>query len=244
MHIPKKMLLVDVAPRDGLQSLPKWIPTDEKVWLCDRLTDLGVPVVEVASFAHPGANITGYSFIHPEIVGKRAALLHEMLPTVRRVCVLINPVGRTSESMRKATQTAYRSLGLQPLLIEVATEPQFLEAVVEASRQRADALDVGSLSLPLPDALMQAVRRSRLPAMVSDRSDVEAGGLMSFTPDLTEGYRRVAATIDKILHGAKPADLPVEQPTRFELIVSLKVAKDLGITVPLSILVRADQVIR
>jgi len=198
----------------------------------------------VASLAHPGGNITGYSYLTPEIVRKLAAVLHETLPTVRRVCVLINPIGRTSESARKATEIAYRSLGLQPLLIEVATESQFLDAVAEASRQRAEALDFALLSMPLPDTLMQSVRRSRLPAMVSDREDVEAGGLMSFTPDLTEGYKRVAATIDKILRGAKPADLPVEQPTRFELVVSLKVAKELGITVPRAIMVRADQVIQ
>jgi ABC-type uncharacterized transport system substrate-binding protein len=198
----------------------------------------------VASFAHPGGNITGYSYMTPEIVEKLAAVLHEMLPKVRRVCVLINPVGRASESVRKAMEAAYRSLGLQPLLIEVATESQFLDALAEASRQRAEALDFALLSIPLPDALMQAVRRLRLPAMVSDREDVVAGGLMSFTPDLTEGYKRVAATIDKILRGAKPADLPVEQPTRFELVINLRVAKELGITVPRAILVRADQVIQ
>ncbi|HTN49232.1 MAG TPA: ABC transporter substrate binding protein [Burkholderiaceae bacterium] len=129
-------------------------------------------------------------------------------------------------------------------MIEVATESQFLDALAEASRQRAEALDFALLTIPLPDALMQAVRRLRLPAMVSDREDVEAGGLMSFTPDLTEGYKRVAATIDKILRGAKPADLPVERPTRFELVINLRVAKELGITVPRAILVRADQVIQ
>jgi putative ABC transport system substrate-binding protein len=96
----------------------------------------------------------------------------------------------------------------------------------------------------MPDALMQAVRRSRLPAMVSDREDVDAGGLMSFMPDVTEGHRRVAVMLDQILRGAKPADLPIEQPTRFELVVNLKVAKELGITVPQSILVRADLVIQ
>lgn len=198
----------------------------------------------VASFAHPGGNITGYSFIYPEIVGKRAALLHETLPAVRRVCVLVNPVGRGSEGLRKAMETGYRSLGLQPFFIEVATEPQFLEAIAEASRQRADALDFSYLSLPMPDALMQAVRRSRLPAMVSDREDVEAGGLLSFMPDLAEGHRRVAAMLDKILRGAKPADLPIEQPTRFELAVNLRVAKELGITVPRAVLARADHVIQ
>ncbi len=198
----------------------------------------------VASFAHPGGNITGYSFIYPEIVGKRAALLHEMLPTIRRVCILVNPVGRGSESLRKAMETAYRSLGLQPLFIEVATEPQFLEALAVASKQRAEALDFSYLSLPMPDALMQAVRRSRLPAMVSDREDVEAGGLLSFMPDLTEGHRRVAAMLDKILRGANPADLPIEQPTRFDLAVNLKVAKELGISVPRAVLARADQVIQ
>lgn len=198
----------------------------------------------VASLARPGGNVTGYSYMIPEIARKLAALLHEMLPTARRVCVLVNPIARASESGRKARETAYQSLGLQPLLIEVATESQFLDALAEASRQRAEALDFALLSIPLPDTLMQAVRRSRLPAMASDSDDVEAGALMSFRPDWAEGYKRVAATIDKVLRGAKPADVPVEQPTRFELVVSLKVAKELGITVPKAILARADQVIQ
>lgn len=198
----------------------------------------------VASLARPGGNVTGYSYMIPEIARKLAALLHEMLPTARRVCVLVNPIARASESGRKARETAYQSLGLQPLLIEVATESQFLDALAEASRQRAEALDFALLSIPLPDTLMQAVRRSQLPAMASDSDDVEAGALMSFRPDWAEGYKRVAATIDKVLRGAKPADVPVEQPTRFELVVSLKVAKELGITVPKAILARADQVIQ
>jgi putative tryptophan/tyrosine transport system substrate-binding protein len=198
----------------------------------------------VASLARPGGNVTGYSFVHPEIVGKRAALLHELLPAVRRVWVLINPVGPTTQSLRSQTDTAYRSLGLQPHFIEVATESQFPGAVTEALRQRAEVLDFAHLSLPMPDASMQAVRRSRPPAVVSDREDVEAGGLMSFAPDLTESYRRVAATIDKILRGAKPGDLPVELPTRFELVVNQRVAAALGINIPQSILIRADHVIR
>ena len=146
--------------------------------------------------------------------------------------------------MHQLRETAYRSRGLEPFFIEVSTQTQFLEAIAEASRQRAEALDFALLSMPFPDSLMQAVRRSQLPAIVSDGEDVEAGGLMSFTPVLTEGYRRVAATIDKILRGAKPADLPIELPTRFELVVNLKVAKALGIQVPQSILVRADRVIQ
>lgn len=198
----------------------------------------------VASLAHPGGNLTGYSFTYPEFAGKLAAVLHEMLPSVRRVCVLINPGGRASDDLRQLTEATYRSLGVQPSFIEVATEPQFLDALAEAARQRAEALDLALLVLALPDALMQAVRRSRLPAMVADRDDVEAGGLMAFTPDLNEGYRRVAVIIDKILRGAKPADLPIERPTRFQLVVNLKVAKTLGITVPESILVRADEVIQ
>ncbi|HEY6513692.1 MAG TPA: ABC transporter substrate-binding protein [Burkholderiaceae bacterium] len=197
----------------------------------------------ITSLARPGGNITGYSFLHPELVRKKAALLHEMLPAVRRVCVLINPVGRTSGRLQ-ATEAAYRSLGLHAIVIEVSTEPQFLDALAQATRQRAEALDFAQLSMPIPGALMQAVRQFRLPTMVSDREDVEAGALMSFAADLAEGYRRVAATIDKILRGAKPADLPVELPTRFELVVNLKVAKELGITVPQSILLRADQLIR
>ena len=196
----------------------------------------------VASLSHPGGNITGYSTIHPEIANKRAALLHELLPRARRVCVIINPVGQISDRLRARTEAAYRSLGLESFFIEVASEPQFLEALTEAARQRADALEI-NLSI-VTRAFIQALLSSGMPALVDDRDIVAAGGLISFAPDPTEMNRRVAAIIDKVLRGAKPADLPIEQPTKFELVINLKTAKALGITIPQSILLRADEVIQ
>ena len=196
----------------------------------------------VATLAHPGGNITGYSTIHPEMASKRAALLHELLPRARRVCVIINPVGKVSDRLRARTDAAYRSLGLEPFFIEVASEPQFLDALAEAARQRADVLEI-NISI-VTDAFIQALLRSRLPAMVDDRDIVEAGVLLSFAPDPTEMNRRVAAIIDKVLRGAKPADLPIEQPSKFELVINMKAAKALDLTIPQSLLLRADKVIQ
>jgi len=196
----------------------------------------------VASLAHPGGNITGYSVIQPEIANKRAALLHELLPEARRVCVFVNPTGRVSSRLRSVTDAAYRALGLEPFFIEVGSEAQFMDALTEATRLRTDALEI-NLSI-MTDAFIQALVRSRLPAIVSDRDIVAAGGLISFAHDETERNRRVAAIIDKVLRGAKPADLPIEQPQKFELVVNLKAAGALGITIPQSLLLRADGVIQ
>jgi putative ABC transport system substrate-binding protein len=196
----------------------------------------------VATLAHPGGNITGYSLIQPEIAKKRAALLHELLPTAHRVCIIINPVGPVSDRLRAITEAAYRSLGLEAFFIEVASEPQFLDALAEAERRHAEALEI-NLSI-LDDALIQALLRSRLPAIVNDREIVAAGALISFAPAEAERNGRVAAIIDKVLRGAKPADLPIEQPKKFELVINMKAAKALGLTIPQSLLVRADEVIR
>jgi putative ABC transport system substrate-binding protein len=196
----------------------------------------------VATLAHPGGNITGYSVIQPEIANKRAALLHELLPAARRICVFINPIGQVAGRLRAVTDAAYRSLGLEPFFIEVASEPQFLDALAEAARQRAEALEI-NLSI-VTDTFIQALLRSRLPAMVNDRDIVAAGGLISFAYDETERNRRVAAIIDKVLRGANPADLAIEQPNRFELVINTKAANALGITIPQALLLRADEVIQ
>ena len=196
----------------------------------------------VTSLARPGGNITGYSLIRSEITQKVVALLHEMLPAAKRVCVLLNPQGQAARD-RDAAESAYRSVGLLPFFIEVATEAQFLNSLAEATRRGAEALEFASLSLPIPDSAMEAVRRSRLPSMVSGREDLDAGGLMSFEPDFEDMKKRIAVMIDKVLRGVKPADLPVEQPTKFALAVNLKVARELGVRVPASILARADYLI-
>lgn len=156
---------------------------------------------------------------------------------------MINPVGQVS-ARRNAAESAYRSVGLLPFFIEVATEAQFWDSLAEATRRGAEALEFASLSLPIPDSAIEALRRSHLPSIVTERDDVEAGGLMSFSPDHGERRKRVATLIDRVLRGAKPADLPVEQPTKFELAVNLKAARELGVRVPASILARADYLIQ
>jgi putative ABC transport system substrate-binding protein len=147
-----------------------------------------------------------------------------------------------AERMRMAAEAAYVSLGVQPSMIEVSSESDLEAALAEAARQHADAVDI-ALALPLTAAIMQAALRHRLPTMVSSGEFVEAGGLVSFWPDLEEGEQRVAAIIDKVLRGARPANLPIEQPTKFELVLNLHTARALGITVPRSLILRADRTI-
>ncbi len=202
----------------------------------------------VASLARPGGNITGYSIVFPEIVAKRAALVHELLPTAQRVAVMVSPKGFSAiaDVRRKETDAAYRSLGVRPIFIEVLppynnNENAWAEGLREAVRQQAQALELPGANV---GALIQAAIGYRLPVMVIDRGMVEAGGLLYLEVNDEDRGRRVAAMIDKILRGAKPADIPIEQPTRFTLVINLRTAKALGITVPQSLLLRADEVIR
>ncbi len=200
----------------------------------------------VASLARPGGNVTGFSFMSPDLGGKRLELLKEAMPRVSRVAVLFNPANVGSVLERKSTEDAAGALGarLQPL--EVRRVDDLEGAFRAAAKKRAQAL------IAFRDALVEAHRgrildlaaRGRLPTMFEQRDFVEAGGLMSYGPNLPDLFRRAATYVDKILKGAKPADLPVEQPTRFELVINLKTAKALGLTIPQSILIRADQVIQ
>jgi putative tryptophan/tyrosine transport system substrate-binding protein len=199
----------------------------------------------VASLARPGGNITGYSIVSPEIAAKRAALLHELLPAAQRVAVMVNPDNRISGLLRKRADEAYRSLGVQPIFIEATSAQQFLDAPAQAARGRAQALEI-SIDVPFadPGPLLQSAIAYRLPTVVADADMLAAGALMSFDANSDDQDRRVSAIVDKILRGAKPADIPIEQPTRYTLLINLKTAKALGITVPQSLLLRADEVIR
>ena len=202
----------------------------------------------VASLARPGGNVTGSTFLGPDLVPKRLALLKEALPAVSRIAVLWQPGAfgeRTMRDMTRETEVAGRALGVQLQFVEVR-DPDALDRAFSAmGRERADAFIV------LPSAMLYNERRrtvglaarSRLPAMYQSRQYVELGGLMAYGASITEGYRRAATYVDKILNGAKPGDLPVEQPTEFELIINLKTAKTLGLTIPPSLLQQADQVI-
>ncbi len=200
----------------------------------------------VASLARPGGNVTGVAFVAgPEIAGKYLELLKEAVPKVSRVAVLSNPDSPASPVLLRETEAAAQALAVKLQLLEVRSPNELEGAFAAMTRERAGAL----LVLPHPFTFYHAKRiadlaaKSRLPVMYPFRESVEAGGLMAYAANAPDMYRRAATFVDKILKGAKPADLPVEQPTKFELVINLKTAKALGLTIPRSVLIRADEVI-
>ncbi len=200
----------------------------------------------VASLARPGGNVTGVAFVAgPEIAGKYLELLKEAVPKVSRVAVLSNPDSPASPFLLRETQAAAQVLAVKLQLLEVRSPNELEGAFAAMSRERAGAL----LVLPHPFNFYHAKRiadlaaKSRLPAVYPFRESVEAGGLMAYAADAPDMFRRAATYVDKILKGAKPADLPVEQPTKFELVINLKTAKALGLMIPRALLLRADQVV-
>jgi putative ABC transport system substrate-binding protein len=201
----------------------------------------------VASIARPGGNVTGLTLMSTELVGKRLQLVRELLPKATRVAVLAYH-GYTSatrpylEQMRAAAQ----QMGVQLVVQEVKEAGDLPGAFTAMQRERAQALDVRGSPFSAQNAkrIVELAAHHRLPAMYDTRSFVEAGGLVSYGPSVPEMFRRAAFYVDRILKGAKPADLPVEQPTKFELVINLKAAKALGLTIPPALLVRADQVIQ
>ena len=206
------------------------------------------PVAEglVASFARPGGNLTGMAFQNPELTVKRLELLKQAVPKARRIAVLWDSTGLRRTSGLSELQAAAPSLGLTLQVLEVRGPADFDAAFGAARRGRADALVVlsGSLLFVHSQALVDLAARSRLPATYFSREFVDAGGLMSYGPSFPDMWRRSAAYVDKILKGAKPADLPIEQASLFELVVNLKAAKTLGLTLPPSLVQRADEVIQ
>ena len=198
----------------------------------------------VASLAHPGGNITGISNLSPELSGKRLELLKEVIPKVYRVAVLALRSAPMQTSI-KETEAAAQSLRLQ-LQLEVKSADEIESAFDAAIKHRADALVQIQASVlePYQQRIIDLAAKNRLPAMYNRGDDVEIGGLMSYGADQVDRYRRVAAIVDKILKGRKPADLPVEQPTKFEFVINLKTARQIGLTIPPNVLVRADRVIK
>ena len=209
--------------------------------------NVGDPVATsfVASLAHPGGNMTGESLVASELTGKRLELLKEIIPTSSNVAVIWNPTNAGVRLQWPQAQEAAALLGMQLISIEVRTALDIASAFDAAKQQGAD----GVVVLPDPltsshrPAIVEQAAKARMPALYSYREYVDAGGLLAYGPNDRTLFRRVAVYVDKILKGAKPSDLPVEQPTKFELVVNLKTAKALGITVPTSILLRADEVI-
>jgi ABC-type uncharacterized transport system substrate-binding protein len=200
----------------------------------------------VESLARPGGNITGLSNIAAELSGKRLELLKETNPKFSRVAVLWNPEIQNLTREFKESQAAARALGLQLQSLEVRGPEDFESAFKAAADRRAGALLVpsGQFFTRHRAKLAELAVKSRLLAIYADREYVEAGCLMSYGPSLADQYRRAATYVDKILKGRKPAELPVEQPTKFEFVINLKAAKQIGLTIPPNVLARADRVIK
>jgi ABC-type uncharacterized transport system substrate-binding protein len=197
----------------------------------------------VASLARPGGNVTGFSAFVRELQAKRVELLKEMIPRVARIGVLLNSSSQLAPGVWKEIEAAAQSQGVQAERLDVRRSEDLEYALDTAVRLRVDALVVAQDIIPNRRRIPDFVAKHRLPAMYISRTLVDAGGLISYGVNQPELYRRAATYVDKILKGAKPTDLPVEQPTKFELVINLKTAKALGLTIPQTLLLRADQVI-
>ena len=200
----------------------------------------------VSSFHRPDGNVTGFYLLATELVAKRLALLHELLPGAKRVAVLVNPTNAaTAEPTARDVVVAGRALSLDIQVFNASTSREIDSTFAAFSNWRPEALFVG------PDPLFNTARAQlvtlaashALPASYFQRDHVEANGLMSYGPDFADSYRRAGGYVGRLLKGARPADLPVQQPTKFELVINLKTAKALGLTIPEAFLVRADEVI-
>ena len=225
------------------------------VWAAKRTTST-VPIViafsgdpvgngVVSNLARPGGNITGFSYMSTDLAAKRLELLHQTFPRNARIAVLYNPDEPATAQEIRETDTAARAIGVT-LLPLAARHPDDLEqAFATAVRERAGALIVLTHGFAVLNRLriIELAARQRLPTMYGWRDFVDGGGLMSYGPDIPAMVRKAASYVDRIIKGEKPGDLPLEQPARLELIVNLKTAKALGLTIPPSLLLRADQVI-
>jgi len=228
------------APAQAAKSATKTIPI--------VIMQGGDPVAMglVASLARPGGNVTGITTIDVELTGKRLELLKETFPKVSRVAVLIRARNPGAASRLKETEVAARALGLGLQSLEVRGPNNFDSAFQTATKGRAHAL----IELPNPlfhyhrKLIVEFAAKNRFPSIFHSRDFVEAGGLMCYGEGNANALRRVVSYIDKIVKGTKPADLPVEQPTKFELVINLKTAKQIGLTIPPNVLARADRVIR
>ncbi len=227
----------------GILAAKKASPTIPIVFV-----GIGDPVGSglVSSLARPGGNITGLSNIAEDLNGKRLELLKEAFPMIARVAFLWEPGGSRGNPALTDMEAAAKALGLKLQSLEVRSLDDFDSAFARAKRERAQAL------ITFPTALINTQQRqvlefaakNRLPAMYPTSEFVEAGGLMSYAPNQVDLWRRAADFVDKILKGTKPADIPVEQPTKFEFVINLKSAKQIGVVVPPNVLARADRVIR
>ena len=197
------------------------------------------------SLGRPGKNLTGLTSLGPELAGKQLGLLKEVVPEIKRIAALSNPGNPLNPRWRKEVETAARTLALQLQHLNITGPDDVPTVFRDAMKSRAGAMLIGSDPVVnVQSAQISALALSnRLPTMFGSRSLMDAGGLMAYSIDLFAAYRRAATYVDKILKGAKPGDLPIEEPTKFELVINLKTAKALGLTIPPSLLLRADEVI-
>ena len=198
------------------------------------------------SLAHPGGNITGFSNVAPELIGKRLELLKAIAPKVSRVAVVWNPVSRIETYGFREMLAGAAVVGVQIQTIEVRTPDDYPAAFATLTASRADALHAfgNPVSFKHPQLIADFALRNMLPSSYDEKLFVEAGGLLSYGPSFIDLFQRAASYVDKILKGAKPGDLPIQQPTKFEFVINSKTAKALGLTVPRSLLVLADEVIQ
>ena len=204
------------------------------------------PAALVASLARPGGNITGLTTLAAELSGKRLELIKEALPGISRVAYLWTSANPTATRVFRETELASRQLGIQLQPLKVQGPDQFQNAFKMATGKRAGVLFVweDAVLLPHRTRILDLAARHRLPTTSQYREFTEAGGLLSYGPNLPDQFHRAAFYVDKILRGTKPADLPVEQPTKFEFVINLMTAKQMGLTIPPNVLARADKVIR
>ncbi len=197
----------------------------------------------ITSLGRPGGNVTGVTTMLAELTAKRLQLLKEVAPNASRVAVLWEPDIPWHRALLKEVEAAAPALGLNPVVIGVRSRDD-LGALSKITRGRVDAVFVSHTMTPAAQQqLVDFVAKNRLPTMFMDRNYVAAGGLLSYGSNFTEQFRHAAGYVDRLLKGARPGDLPVEQPTKFELVINLKTAKALGLTIPPSVLLRADEVI-
>ena len=199
----------------------------------------------VASLARPGGNLTGINFLSAELAAKRLELVRELVPTATRICMLVNPAGPNSESTLSEAQSAGRAIGLETHILRASTSREINEAFATFVREPPDAVfvDIDPFFTSRRVQIVHLASHHRVPAIYPGRQFAEVGGLMSYGSNLTDAWRQVGVYTGRVLKGAKPADLPVMQATKFELVINAEIARTLGLEIPATLLARADEVI-
>jgi putative tryptophan/tyrosine transport system substrate-binding protein len=238
-------LKVDILVASGTQAIRAAKEATSTIPIVMAVAAFPDKIGLVESLARPGGNVTGLTNFGPELIGKRLELLKEIAPKVTRVALMWNPASPVEPHGFRETLAAAPMAGVEIQSIEVRTPDDHAAAFATVAASRADALYAfgNPVNFTNRQLIADFALKSRIPSLYEERQFIESGGLLSYAPSYTDMCRRAATYVDKILKGAKPADLPVEQPTKFELVINLKTAKALGLTVPQSLLLRADEVI-